>query len=141
MEPQLPQVNINPENTPISSVTPEQHIDAGSNSPEAPIKSPEAIVNTEKSSTDNFGQVVPPVISTSQTQDDSATKTNDDDANDVNPTTASDSDLIEKEWVKKAKAIVSGTVDDPYKQQDKVSKLMIDYVQKRYGRKIGESNG
>lgn len=53
------------------------------------------------------------------------------------PTIANDDDLIEKEWVDKAKKIVSETRSDPYKQEEEVSKLQIDYLEKRYGRKIG----
>lgn len=46
---------------------------------------------------------------------------------------ATDDGLIEKEWVSKAKSIVSDTKGDPYKQEDEVSKLQADYLKKRYG--------
>lgn len=55
---------------------------------------------------------------------------------DDNPTTASDEDLIEKEWVDKAKKIVAQTKDDPYTQEKEVSKLQADYLKKRYGKEI-----
>jgi len=54
-----------------------------------------------------------------------------------NPLVASDDDLIEKEWVEKAKKIVSETHDDPYKQDEAVNQLQADYISKRYGRKLG----
>ena len=56
---------------------------------------------------------------------------------DDSPAIAADDDLIEKEWVDKAKKIVSETKDNPRKREEDVSKLQIDYLAKRYGRKIG----
>jgi len=140
MEPQLPQVNVQPEGQPVPPNAPEQAIDVQETNPEAPIQSPEAAKNTEKSKTDNLGQVTPATTDTTQAVDDTPQQeqTNVDDAN---PTTAGDSDVIEKEWITKAKAIVSETSNNPHDQQDKVSKLMADYVLKRYGRRIGEDNG
>lgn len=55
---------------------------------------------------------------------------------DTNPLAASDEDLIEKEWVDKAKKIVIQTKDDPYEQEKEVSKLQADYLKKRYGKEI-----
>ena len=52
---------------------------------------------------------------------------------------AADQDLIEKEWVEKAKRIINETRDDPYKREQEVSKLQIEYIRKRYGREIGEA--
>ena len=45
---------------------------------------------------------------------------------------AADSDLIEKQWVDKAKEIVAETKSDPYKQKHEISKAKADYVQKRF---------
>lgn len=56
------------------------------------------------------------------------------------PTIASDDDLIEKEWVDKAKKIISETQNDPYRREQEVSKLQIDYLRKRYGKELGTSN-
>ena len=53
------------------------------------------------------------------------------------PAVANDDDLIEKEWVDKAKKIVSETRDDPRRQEEAVSRLQVDYLKKRYGREIG----
>ena len=55
------------------------------------------------------------------------------------PAVASDDDLIEKEWVDKAKKIISETKNNPYQQEEDVSKLQVDYLKKRYGKKIGDS--
>ncbi len=47
-----------------------------------------------------------------------------------------DGDLIEKEWVEKAKQIVEKTRDDPYKQTEELTVFKADYMQKRYGKTI-----
>ncbi|MCE7936510.1 hypothetical protein DYH10_01835 [Candidatus Saccharibacteria bacterium CPR2] len=54
----------------------------------------------------------------------------------VGPTIADDVDLIEKEWVQKAKNIVEDTRDDPHMQEKEVSKLQADYLKKRYGKEV-----
>lgn len=56
------------------------------------------------------------------------------------PATAADEDLIEKEWVDKAKKIIEETKDDPYKREQQIGQLQRDYIKKRYGREIGESH-
>lgn len=55
------------------------------------------------------------------------------------PLVASDDDLIEKEWVDKAKKIVSETKDDPYRREAEVGKLQVEYLRKRYGKELGVS--
>ena len=55
------------------------------------------------------------------------------------PAVAGDDDLIEKEWVDKAKKIIAETRDDPYRREREISKLQIEYIRKRYGREIGDS--
>jgi len=59
---------------------------------------------------------------------------------DTVPITANDDDLIEKEWVDKAKKILAETRDDPYRRESEVSKLQIEYIRKRYGREIGAAS-
>src|SRR5688572_4414625 len=51
------------------------------------------------------------------------------------PLIADDVDVIEKEWVDKAKKIVSSTKEDPHVQEKEVSKLQADYLMKRYNKK------
>ncbi|OGL22704.1 hypothetical protein A2707_05365 [Candidatus Saccharibacteria bacterium RIFCSPHIGHO2_01_FULL_45_15] len=59
---------------------------------------------------------------------------------DGNPVLAGDDDLIEKEWVDKAKKIITETRDDPYAREREVNKLQADYLQKRYGKELGSSD-
>jgi hypothetical protein len=47
---------------------------------------------------------------------------------------ADDKDVIEPEWVNKAKKIVNTTSDDPYKQSEELTALKADYMQKRYNK-------
>lgn len=60
-------------------------------------------------------------------------------ANDDSGLVAADDDLIEKEWVEKAKKILLQTKDDPYKREQEVSKLQVEYIRKRYGRTISDA--
>ena len=53
------------------------------------------------------------------------------------PIAAADEELIEKEWVDKAKQVIADTKDEPYLREQEVKKLQIEYVQKRYGKIIG----
>ncbi len=57
----------------------------------------------------------------------------------VTPLVAGDEDLIEKEWVDKAKEIIEQTKDDPHARTQKVNELQRDYLQKRYGKVVGAS--
>jgi hypothetical protein len=52
------------------------------------------------------------------------------------PIIADDSDLIEKEWVLKAKEIVARTKNDPYLQNKEVERMKADYMKKRYNKDI-----
>ncbi len=52
------------------------------------------------------------------------------------PDDASDSDLIEKEWVVKAKDIVQHTQNNPHEQQKAMSKFKADYMKKRHNKDI-----
>ena len=73
--------------------------------------------------------IAPPVT---QPADDDHQKTTVVDA----PEIASDVDVIEKEWVDKAKEIVNESRDDPHRQNHNVSVLKADYMKKRYGKDI-----
>lgn len=55
------------------------------------------------------------------------------------PAVAADDDVIEKEWVEKAKKIVLDTRDDPHGRASKVNELQKDYLKKRYGKVLGAS--
>lgn len=58
-----------------------------------------------------------------------------------NPSTATDSNIIEKEWIDKVKKVINSTAEDPYVQQNEINLLMADYILKRTGRKIGKDGG
>lgn len=52
------------------------------------------------------------------------------------PQIADDTDLIEKEWVDKAKEIVEQTAHDPYLQNQEINKVKVEYLKKRYNKDI-----
>ena len=52
------------------------------------------------------------------------------------PDIAEDNDLIEQEWVHKAKAIVERTRDDPHLQNKEMNKFKASYIKKRYNKEI-----
>ena len=57
-----------------------------------------------------------------------------------NPATAKDGDLIEREWVQKAKQILSETNEDPHARNERIQALQADYLSKRYNRKLGDGD-
>ncbi len=52
------------------------------------------------------------------------------------PLTADDDDLIEKEWVDKAKEIINKNREDPYLQSVEIGHVRVDYMKKRYNKDI-----
>lgn len=52
------------------------------------------------------------------------------------PMNADDVDLIEKEWVLRAKAIVAATIGDPHAQNIQINRMKADYIKKRYNKDI-----
>lgn len=52
------------------------------------------------------------------------------------PVAADDADLIEKEWVDKAKAIVEQSREDPRRQTAELSKIKADYIKKRFNKDV-----
>lgn len=102
---------------------------AGHNPEVAPEKRPELGVVQAEAAQVAMPALPTPIITTAP--DPVSSLTNDDQ-------TAADVDLIEKEWVDKAKKIIAETRDDPYRREREISKLQIEYVRKRYGRVIGD---
>ena len=49
---------------------------------------------------------------------------------------AKDKDLIEKEWVMKAKKIIEQTKENPHKQEEEINILKAEYKEKRYGKDL-----
>lgn len=58
------------------------------------------------------------------------------DNNSVQPLSADDVDLIEKEWVEKAKQIVNQTKDDPHTQNKELNNFKAGYIKKRYNKEM-----
>jgi hypothetical protein len=50
--------------------------------------------------------------------------------------TADDGDLIEKEWVNKARAIVERTRNNPHQQSQELTVVKADYMKQRYDKTI-----
>lgn len=59
---------------------------------------------------------------------------------DTNPAIADDVDVIEKEWVDKAKEVIREHQDDPWSEEEAVEDLQIDYLKKRYGKDLDKPN-
>lgn len=78
-------------------------------------------------------QLPAPIIAQSVAQTTTAASV----AADDTPQVAADEDLIEKEWVDKAKKIIAETKDDPHAREMQVGKLQTDYLKKRYGKELG----
>ena len=141
MEPNFPGNNIpntSPETLPDSQFTAEQ-LPGAIHTPEAPISSPESSADAEQLPIDHVGQTVA-TSSASQVADVSTMPASVPVAP-ATPVVADDNDIIEREWVDKVKQIISSTGSDPYAQQSEASRLMADYVLKRFGKKVGEPEG
>lgn len=54
----------------------------------------------------------------------------------TNTQSADNGDLIEKEWVEKAKQIVEKTKGDPYTQSNEINHVKVDYLKKRYNKDV-----
>lgn len=138
MEPQLPSPSRTPENGPA-------HFQGGetfpvANQPEHAPQQPEKQETREQHVGGPAGDpaalarpaapVLPPLPTIAPAQTPHQTVA------DTNPASAADEDLIEKEWVEKAKKVVAETKHDPYLQGQEVSKLQADYLKKRYGKTV-----
>ena len=140
MEPKLPSPDRGPE---IRSTVPAQNGEALSFSPDhESLPAPSFEHAEQRSEATPLASppqpqvvVLPTPVSVPVSSDDSvATSLSGDDDT---PTSASVNELIEKEWVNKAKKVISETKDDPYRREQEVNKLQADYLFKRYGRKLG----
>lgn len=130
------QANAEAGGNPVQSTETKQSNEAAINaSPTNPEHLP---VNSEQSNVSQGNQdpasapVVQPVVPVTTPQVPASTSTDDDDM----PPVAEEVDVIEKEWVDKAKKVVSESRSDPYQQEKKVSKVRADYIKKRYGKEV-----
>lgn len=141
MEPKLPEANGGHEQSPDTygprfeqapmPPTPEMGIETGAERVEQRSEATPAAANSMPA-LPPIQTIVSPVPSTPV--DDSTMVVVDD-----LPVVANDDDLIEKEWVDKAKKIIMQTKDDPYRREQEVSRLQADYLRKRYGKELGAS--
>lgn len=136
MKPENDRAPIGPEQVPVPATggseraipvlpSPETGIDAGLERVEQTAEARAAASDVAAAGT--------PVIA--PTTDPAATSV----ASDDSPIVASDDDVIEKEWVDKAKKIITETKDDPHQRTARVNDLQKDYLQKRYGKVLGAS--
>jgi hypothetical protein len=105
---------------------------------ESPVE--QSVAAVERSRANNPAQAAPPVapplnlpvqnLPTGPSDDVATTTTS------VVPSATDDQDLIEKEWVNKAKAIVERNRDDPYKQTEELTLVKAEYLKKRYDKII-----
>jgi hypothetical protein len=137
MEPKLPAPNLGPEQSPMGY---------GQNVERAPqLPTPEIGVERGHEQFEQRSEAAPAVaapvlpapviVPEPQVAPDDTTTTPVSDT----PLVANDDDLIEREWVIKAKKIIVQTKDDPYRREQEVGKLQADYLHKRYGRELGAS--
>lgn len=138
MEPKLPSFNRGPEHLPTPLSQGAEHVPS--------MPSPEKILERKREQfegrPENDSHNVaspPPVLPQVQVTAPVDGSTIANPPTDDTPLVAADDDLIEKEWVDKAKEIVARTKDDPYQREREVGKLQIDYQRKRYGKEIGAS--
>lgn len=124
--PQIPRPEVAPE-APVW--TPEQGRQSGAERAPEHAAQAQASVAAQSVSPVTLPSPVPVV-------NDDAAKT----ATDDNPAVAADEDLIEKEWVDKAKKIISDTRDDPAAREKQVGRLQADYLKKRYGKELGTAD-
>ncbi|MCA9339257.1 hypothetical protein KC939_02830 [Candidatus Saccharibacteria bacterium] len=139
MEPKISSPNTPPESGPSEPqleqqdiVVEQQEIASQTAHPEKqPARQEKVGENTPKAAPPQ--QVATTVAAPPQPVNNAVTAVQDDNSA---PSVAADDDNIEKEWVDKAKSIIAETKSDPYLQEEKVSKLQADYLQKRYNKKV-----
>lgn len=136
MEPGFNVPRINPEQTPsLPPVSPELLPPDIRHEVESPGLEREASLQPQQAAvpiSDVALPAVPQPVTAAAGQDDASLLTS-------VPDVAADDDLIEKEWVDKAKRIIAETADDPYRREQAVGQLQREYLRKRYGKEIGVS--
>lgn len=86
--------------------------------------------------------VAPPAVPTQQSADDSQASVQSSPAPASQTAVpdsvmiADDADLIEKEWVMRAKAVVEQTKEDPFVQNKELNRVKADYIKKRYNKDV-----
>lgn len=140
MKPELPAPQFTPEQAPVSG--PGQVSEYGqylANPERAGERTPEREQNMKAVDKQSAPPMPMPVVPVPMPQPVPAQSTAQPVADD-NPVIAGDDDLIEKEWVDKAKKIIADTKDDPYQREREVNRLQADYLRKRYGKELGSAD-
>lgn len=83
-----------------------------------------------------LGSQMPAIGPATQGQAGTATSYDDEQGAAQTPLIADDVDLIEKEWVHKAKQIVEQTKDNPYARNKQMNEVKADYLKKRYNKDL-----
>lgn len=127
-----------PNNFELPNVREDDSVSANTDS-EAPIQS-SATGAIFKTTDDPLPQIQqsPPQQSDNQTQSGGISTSLS--TSTTTPAIADDVDLIEKEWVEKAKEIVNKTKDNPYLQNKAISEMKADYIKKRYNKDLSKSD-
>ena len=134
MQPEAPRVPEGLEQAPVSPTpngeripvlpTPEGGLDTGLERVEQTAEASAAVADA--AAVGGVPMPPPPAAPTTQPVSDS-------------PAVAADEDVIEKEWVDKAKKIILETKDDPFTRTTRVNELQKDYLKKRYNKDLGVS--
>lgn len=138
MEPTNSSPQFSPEHAPVAptsfpEITRNEHLDV---SPERPAERMEqSPLAASEVATAAAPQVVPTVVAPVTPVDDAVSVNS---MSDV-PILAGDEDLIEKEWVDKAKRIIAATANDPYVREQQINQLQREYLRKRYGKELGDA--
>jgi hypothetical protein len=101
--------------------SPEQGTQPSAPPPSSPLPSPDPMTINAVPAVDPIASAVPPIGA-------------------ATPMAADDADIIEKEWVEKAKEIVERTRSDPHEQNKEINKIKAEYIKKRYNRDIKVNN-
>lgn len=139
MEPKLPAPNLGPEYT-APQYERSQEVDHGDTAEQGTFERSQERLE-QRSETPPAALLAAPILPAPIAPAPSPVAPPDDTtAVDDTPLVANDDDLIEKEWVDKAKKIIVQTKDDPYAREQEVGKLQADYLRKRYGKELGASS-
>ncbi len=122
MEPSVPNPQTAPEQGPVPA-RPEQVTPAADQPPAAPATPPAAPAQPPVIPA-GLAPAQPPVAPAAPATSGAA------------PATADDVDVIEKEWVDAAQAVVAKNAHDPYNEEEGFEDLQVDYLKKRYGKDI-----
>ncbi len=134
MQPENSRAPIGPEQLPVAPVpsaergptlpTPEAGLETGLERVEQAAEASAAVADASAIAAPTVAPVMPGQTTNGAT---------------ATPIVAADEDVIEKEWVDKAKEIISSTKDDPHERTAKVNDLQKDYLKKRFGKILGAS--